>query len=166
MRLMRPGRLVALGVIFLVIGYLMSVISQRYSLAVPVLPVSALFSMLAMSALIFAFGWRVHRWKTAKVKKHLDPIVAARTLVLAQAGAYAGTVLFGWHLGIVLEQLQYLEYSSAVDHVVNGAIMCGGGAVMLAVGLIVERFCRIPPEDDGTEGKRDERGKGTEGEYA
>ena len=49
--------------------------------------------------------------------------------------------------------------------------MAGGGLVMIVVGLVVERFCRIPPEDgdadagDGLPGH--ERGKATgEGEYA
>ena len=31
--------------------------------------------------------------------------MAARTVVLAQACAYAGAVLFGWHTGILLDQL-------------------------------------------------------------
>lgn len=164
MRLMRPAQLAGLALAFLVVGLLVSMIVQRYGLPVPLLPLAAVFSMLAIALLTFLLGWRVHRWKTAKVKKHLDPLLAARTLILAQAGAYAGTVLFGWHLGILLEQLQFLQYSSAVDHVVTAAVMAGGGVVMLVVGLIVERFCRIPPEDDGgADGGKD---KGTEGEYA
>ncbi|MGO4455141.1 DUF3180 domain-containing protein [Arthrobacter sp. RAF14] len=161
---MRPAQLAGLALAFLVVGLLVSMIVQRYGLPVPLLPLAAVFSMLAIALLTFLLGWRVHRWKTAKVKKHLDPLLAARTLILAQAGAYAGTVLFGWHLGILLEQLQFLQYSSAVDHVVTAAVMAGGGVVMLVVGLIVERFCRIPPEDDGgADGGKD---KGTEGEYA
>jgi len=164
MRLMRPAQLAGLALAFLVVGLLVSMIVQRYGLPVPLLPLAAVFSMLAIALLTFLLGWRVHRWKTAKVKKHLDPLLAARTLILAQAGAYAGTVLFGWHLGILLEQLQFLQYSSAVDHVITAAVMAGGGVVMLVVGLIVERFCRIPPEDDGgADGGKD---KGTEGEYA
>lgn len=164
MRLMRPAQLAGLALAFLVVGLLVSMIVQRYGLPVPLLPLAAVFSMLAIALLTFLLGWRVHRWKTAKVKKQLDPILAARTLILAQAGAYAGTVLFGWHLGILLEQLQFLQYSSAVDHVITAAVMAGGGVVMLVVGLIVERFCRIPPEDDG--GADSGKDKGTEGEYA
>ncbi|MFJ3957426.1 DUF3180 domain-containing protein [Arthrobacter sp. NPDC090010] len=166
MRLLRAGELAVIALCFVVLGFLLSMIVQRYSLPVPVLPASGVFSMLAIALLTFILGWRVHRWKTSKAKdrKQLDPILAARTLVLAQACAYAGTVLFGWHLGIVLEQLQYLQYPSGVDHVITGAVVGGGGVVMLVVGLIVERFCRIPPEDDG--GSEGGRGKGTEGEYA
>jgi hypothetical protein len=49
--------------------------------------------------------------------------------------------------------------------------MAGGGLVMIVVGLVVERFCRIPPEDGDTpsaDGKgRPARGEAAgEGEYA
>jgi hypothetical protein len=48
--------------------------------------------------------------------------------------------------------------------------MTGGGLVMVVVGLVVERFCRIPPEDgdaEGTPGLQAKRGKPeAEGEYA
>ncbi len=51
----------------------------------------------------------------------------------------------------------------------NALLMGGGGVVMVVVGLVVERFCRIPPEDleGGTAGPETRRGetKG-EGEYA
>ncbi len=48
--------------------------------------------------------------------------------------------------------------------------MAGGGLVMIVVGLMVERFCRIPPEDgegeSGTGPRREQRKPKAEGEYA
>ena len=51
--------------------------------------------------------WRNSNKSGSKAKKTLlDPLLAARTLILAQACAYAGTVLLGWHVGIFLDQLR------------------------------------------------------------
>jgi hypothetical protein len=49
--------------------------------------------------------------------------------------------------------------------------MAGGGLAMIVVGLVVERFCRIPPEDGDADGAPGVPGRGArkpkgEGEYA
>ena len=84
----------------------------------------------------------------------LDPILAAWTLVLAQACAYAGTVLLGWHAGIFLDQLRLWSLRSDQGITWLALAMAGGGLVMIVVGLLVERFCRIPPEDGEAPGGR------------
>jgi hypothetical protein len=83
----------------------------------------------------------------------LNPILAAWTLVLAQACAYTGAMLLGWHAGIFVELLQIWSLRSSQPLIWLAIAMAAGGLVMIIVGLLVERFCRIPPEDgdgDGT----------------
>ena len=88
-------------------GWSATVVTTRYSMATPVLPATALATMAVIVAITLILGIRVLRWRNStKRKKALDPILAARTLVLAQACAYAGTVLLGWHAGIFLDQLR------------------------------------------------------------
>ncbi|WP_410565780.1 DUF3180 domain-containing protein, partial [Bacillus sp. SIMBA_033] len=77
----------------------------RFSMPTPVLPVSALVTMGVIAGLTLVMGIRVLRWRNGKKKHMLNPILAARTLILAQACAYAGTLLFGWHAGISLDLL-------------------------------------------------------------
>ena len=55
----------------------------------------------------------------------------------------------------------------------EAALQAAGGLVLLVVGLIVERWCRIPPEEDAPEGGRGQDGSPgrparpeTEGGYA
>jgi hypothetical protein len=92
--------------------------------------------------------------------------------VLAQACAYAGSVLLGWHVGIFVDQLRIWSLRSSQDITWLAFGMAGGGLVMVVVGLVVERFCKIPPEDgdtDSTQGLpgQGHRGKAKgEGEYA
>ena len=171
MKPVNPLRLMLIGVILAVAGWSATVVTSRYGMSTPVLPPTALATMAVIVIITMVLGIRVLRWRNShkpgsKAKKtQLDPLLAARTLVLAQACAYAGTVLLGWHVGIFLDQLRLWSLRS-------DQVMAGGGLVMIVVGLVVERFCRIPPEDGdatGVEGKKGRAARGEaagEGEYA
>ena len=177
MKPISPLRLLLIGVILAVAGWSATVVTSRYSMATPVLPATALATMGVIVIITLILGIRVLRWRNSHQpnskaqKTQLDPLLAARTLVLAQACAYAGTVLLGWHVGIFLDQLRIWSLRSDQGITWLALAMAGGGLVMIVVGLVVERFCRIPPEDgepnvDGKKG-RPARGEAAgEGEYA
>lgn len=171
-------RLLLIGFVLTVAGWSATVIASRYGMATPVLPATALATMGVIVAITLVLGIKVLRWRNSnkadsgRRKTTLDPLLAARTLVLAQACAYAGTVLLGWHVGIFLDQLRIWSLRSSHGITWLALIMAGGGLAMIVVGLLVERFCRIPPEDgeaNGAGGKpnRAVRGEAAgEGEYA
>ena len=98
-----------------VVGWLATVLTGRYSLATPVLPLTGLLTMGVIVVLTLVLGIRVLRWRNGKKKKILNPILAAWTLVLAQACAYTGAVLLGWHAGIFIEQLRLWNLRSNQD---------------------------------------------------
>ncbi|GAB3621376.1 hypothetical protein GCM10027417_26370 [Glutamicibacter endophyticus] len=116
----------------------------------PVLDYTALFSMGAVSVIVLVLGIRIKR--STSGSGHIDPIAAARTLVLAQAAAYAGAVIAGWHLPAVL----MLWLASGSSPTLTRALVLGaGGVAMVIIGYIVQHLCKIPPEDpeenaDGT----------------
>ena len=170
MKLISPLLLLIIAVALAVLGWLAALISGRYSLETPVLPLTGLITMGVIVVLTLILGIRVLRWRNGKKKKMLNPILAAWTLVLAKACAYTGTVLLGWHAGIFLDQLRLWSVRSGQSITWETLSMAGGGLAMVVVGLVVERFCRIPPEDgdaEGTSGLAGKRGKPTaEGEYA
>ena len=170
MKPVSPLLLLVIAVALAVLGWLAALISGRYSLETPVLPLTGLLTMGVIVALTLILGVRVRRWRNGKKKRMLNPILAAWTLVLAQACAYTGTVLLGWHAGIFLDQLRLWSVRSGQSITWETLSMAGGGLVMVVVGLVVERFCRIPPEDgdaEGSPGLQGKRGKPkAEGEYA
>jgi len=177
MKPLNPLRLLLICVILAVAGWSATVVTSRYSMATPVLPATALATMGVIVIITLVLGIRVLRWRNSHEpnskaqKRQLDPLLAARTLVLAQACAYAGTVLLGWHIGIFLDQLRIWSLRSDQGITWLALAMAGGGLVMIVVGLLVERFCRIPPEDGDTKGVdgkgRPARGEAAgEGEYA
>ncbi|MEC5179843.1 DUF3180 domain-containing protein [Arthrobacter sp. CG_A4] len=169
MKLTNPLLLLVIGVAVGVLGWLAALLTTRYSLNTPVLPVTGLITMGVIVALTLVLGVRVLRWRNGRKKTMLNPILAAWTLVLAQACAYTGAVLLGWHMGIFVDQLRLWNLRSDQSLTWQALIMAAGGLAMIVVGLVVERFCRIPPEDGdaGTApGLQEKRKPKTEGEYA
>lgn len=171
MKPINPLLLFVIGVAVAVAGWFATVLTTRYSLSTPVLPLTGLVTMGVIVVLTLVLGIRVLRWRNGKKKKKmLNPILAAWTLVLAQACAYTGTVLLGWHAGIFVDQLRLWNLRSDQGIAWQALALAGGGLIMVVVGLVVERFCRIPPEDGDTldgPGPQEKRGKPkTEGEYA
>ncbi|MCB5281159.1 hypothetical protein BJQ89_00899 [Arthrobacter sp. ES1] len=169
MKLTSPLVLSLIGVAVGVLGWLAALLTTRYSLNTPVLPLTGLITMAVIVVLTIVLGVRVLRWRNGNKKRMLNPILAAWTLVLAQACAYTGSVLLGWHAGIFIDQLRLWNLRSDQTLAWQAVAMAGGGLAMIVVGLVVERFCRIPPEDgDGgsAPGVREKRKPTAEGEYA
>ena len=170
MKPINPWLLLVICVGVALAGYFATLLTTRYGLATPVLPLTGLVTMSVIVILTLVLGVRVLRWRNGKKKRMLNPILAAWTLVLAQACAYTGSVLLGWHAGIFLDQLRLWNLRSAQGLTWQALAMAGGGLIMVVVGLVVERFCRIPPEDGDAEGSQrmqEKRGKPeAEGEYA
>ena len=171
MKPVNPFLLIVVGLVLALAGWFATVMTTRYGLATPVLPQTGLVTMGVIVVLTLVLGIRVLRWRNGNKKKMLNPILAAWTLVLAQACAYTGAVLLGWHAGIFLDLLRLWGLRGDQGITWMALSMAGGGLSMIIVGLVVERFCRIPPEDGDAEGTPGAPGRGArkpkgEGEYA
>ena len=163
MRTIRPAWLVAVGVALAVVGWIGTELSSRASWALPVLPLSSLATMGLIALVCIFLGLKVRRWRDGKRDKALDPLMAARTVILAQACAYAGAVLLGWHGGILLDQLPTLALRDDLGVIWQTLALMAGGLAMIIVGIVVERFCKVPPEDgeppENPRTKREGRGE-------
>lgn len=173
MKTIRISWLVIVAIAAGLVGWVVAVLLHRVDQLAPVLPLSSMLTMAVIAIVTLVLGLKVLRWRQSRrggrTKRRLNPILAARTLVLAQATAYAGSLLFGWHTGVTVDLLPLLALRSNNSSLWLALAMMGGGLVMVAIGMVVERFCRIPPEDgdddDGHGGRRKRQTNG-EGEYA
>lgn len=155
------------------LGWAAGIAAPSLGWAAPVVGRSGLVTVVAVSVLCLVLGWRVRRDRERPAAARMDPLAAARVLVLGQASGFAGAALAGWHAGVAVQVA--LRTGTTAPTVRDAALQVGGGLLLLAVGLVVERWCRIPPEEDAPEGGpgqdgasgRGRRGRPeTEGGYA
>jgi hypothetical protein len=117
------------------------------------LPLSwpAVVGTVALVAVVIAAGLPVRTWVHGRRDRVLDPLVAARTAVLAKAAAYGGAALVGWYLSQALLVLPDLVGARRERLII--ALLAAAAAVGVSVaGFVVQHWCRIPPDDDETPG--------------
>jgi hypothetical protein len=151
----RPLVVFLLGLVASAVGWLgLDLWDSRGGMAPP-LPWTAALGTLVLGAGVVAAGLPVRRWVSGRRERGLDPLMAARTVVLAKAAAYGGAVLTGWYAAQGLIVLPDLVGDRRTRFIVAG--ICTATAIALAVaGLVVQRWCRIPPSDDD-DGDKDDR---------
>jgi len=122
----------------------------------PPLPWTSVFGTLALVLVVVAAGLPMRRWQRTDpaersgMRRPIDPLVAARTAVLAKAAAYGGALILGWYLGQGLILLPDLLGDRRIRFVT--AMVAAVCAVALSVvGFVVQRWCRVPPDDDSSE---------------
>lgn len=113
------------------------------------LPVPLLSSVvvLLIAGVVVTLGWSVRQFTRGK-RPGLDPLLAARTVVLATASAYTGAVLSGWYAAHVLVVLGDLAIPARRDLAVSAGAALVCTIALAVVGLVVERWCEVPPPDD------------------
>ena len=114
----------------------------------PMLPWTAPGVMALLAAAVLATGWPVRQWTNGRRERPLDPLRAARTVVLAKAAQYAGALLSGWYAAQVLIVLPTVDVEPRRSLLVRGLVSLLAAAVVWYVGWLVERWCRVPTNED------------------
>lgn len=84
---------------------------------------------------------------TLAPRRHqLDMITAYRTVTLARASAYTGSVVGGIHLGIAL-QLAVSGTGTVAGAMLPTLFAALAGVLLAVLGVIVEHWGQLPPED-------------------
>lgn len=110
-------------------------------------PYSLALVLGALGVLVVLAAVPVRRAVRDRMPAKVDPFYATRVVVLAKASSLTAALLAGGALGIVI----YLLSRSVVPGV--GSVLMAvattvGAAVLLIGGLVAERMCTVPPEDD------------------
>lgn len=141
------GRVLAIAAVTTAVAAaLLRVMESRGGTVLPV-PVLAWIVVLAIAGVVGVLGWNVRQY-TAGKRPELDMLLAARTVVLATASAYTGGLLIGWYVAQVLVVVGDLDIAARRDVAITAAVAAVAAVVLAVVGLLVERWCEIPPPDD------------------
>ena len=139
--------LMLLVVVGAVLGWSVTRILESGGGTMP-LPVTALAAMLVIAIAVLVVGLPVRRWNRGDRSRRLDPLRAARTVVLAKAASHSGALLAGWYVGHGLTLLPDLAVEPRRERLVLAVLAVVGALVMVVAGRVTERWCRLPDGDD------------------
>ena len=138
--------LVVWAVIGTVLAVVVDVVLESQGFSLPGLPWFAVIGMLVLAAILLVLGWPIKKWNEGDRTKEIDPIQAARVAVMAKASALTGAGLAGWYLGNA--GYYFLSAPGIRNDLAAGMLIAMiAAAALMIVGLIVEGFCEIPPQD-------------------
>ena len=132
------------------VGWGGSTLALRGGASPVLVPWTTLIVGIVLGGVVLAAGWAVRQVRLGR--RRMDPTRAVRTAVLGQACAYAGALLAGGYGGYALTLLPDWSHTPRREAAIAAGLAALGGAVMVAAGVIAERWCRIGPDDDNDEG--------------
>ncbi|MCF8548395.1 MAG: DUF3180 domain-containing protein [Pontimonas sp.] len=102
-------------------------------------------ALAAVGAILLALAWPIRtQVRSEKTKPPVDPFYATRVVLLAKAGAVAGSALSGVGGGVAVF---FASRPVVLSETLIPAIVAIVGALVLMVGaLIAERWCTLPPD--------------------
>ena len=137
-------------------GYLFAKVATANGAQVPVAPVNLILTLAAISIILLGFALPMLRYRRALAEqlknpaaprpKRLNPFYAVRLLLLAKSSAIYGSLFAGWQVGVIWMQL---TSPVTTDSIWQNAGALLAAIILVVIGLIVERICRI--KDDGAE---------------
>jgi uncharacterized membrane protein len=111
---------------------------------VPPYTLAVVLGLIGVIIVIYALPvWRV---VNGTAKKSVDPFYATRVVLLAKASSLTGALVGGFALGVVAFLLSRSVITGGT--VAMAAFTTLGAAMLLAGGLIAEKMCTLPPDDD------------------
>ncbi len=146
MKRTQPAILVIWALGGLVISGAFSYAWESYGRELPGVPWPAILGMLLLAIVLVVMGWPIKKWNDGDRTKEIDPLHAARVAMMAKAASVAGAALTGWYAGDVA----YLFISAGGIRAQTGAgmlVAVATAALLMIVGLVVEHFCQLPPDD-------------------
>ena len=115
---------------------------------VPRPPVLAGVLLVVMAGLVLWLARPVRRYLQGRATTSLDPLRAARTVVLAQAAALTGSAAAGWYAGQLVVVLTDLSLIANRSRILPLALLLGAGLLLATAGLVAQRWCRVDPRDE------------------
>lgn len=157
MRSLKIRVLILVFVLTLAAGAILNGISVGAGGPVLQPPLLLFFISLVIAGITLFFGLEVRKYSNRQRRKDaklMDPLLAARTAVFAQACAYTGAVMAGWSTALLVFQIPLFAARQLWAPLLEAGANLLGGLVMVIVGLIVEAWCKIPPEDGADTGSQ------------
>ena len=145
----RPGTLVGLGLVGLVLGWALRPLSIRLNGSAPTVGWLPVLALLLVAAIIGAVAWSTHR-TLHRHQVRLPPHQAVNRLVLAKACALTGAIVAGGYFGYALSWWGVTAAALGPQRMVQAGLAGVAGVLIVAGSLLLERACRVHRDDSET----------------
>ncbi len=121
--------------------------------SLPGVPAAApyVLALIAVALLAGALSLRA-RLKAQRERqpgaKGVDPLLATRAVVFAQASALVAAPVAGLYAGVGVFLLEYLEIPARRDQALTAGFAALAGVAGVAAALFLQHVCRLPEDDD------------------
>ena len=140
------------GTVTAILGYFFVLMAYG---SLPPIPLLAGVSLLVLA--IAEAGWafyirnKVNDGHIGVGTGRLPALVVARSVVVAKASAWLGTLMTGWWMAVLVYILPRRAHLAAAAADTLGVVIATGCALMLAVaGLWLQHCCKSPPDPPAT----------------
>jgi ABC-type Fe3+-siderophore transport system permease subunit len=128
-------------------GWLLAVTTSAMDVVPPSIPWSAPVGLFVVGALVGALAWSTHQQIQVR-RERMEPQRAVAFLVLGKASALGGALVAGGYLGYALSFVGRFEADGPRERVIRSLVAMVGGLALSAAGLLLERACRVPYDED------------------
>lgn len=123
----------------------------------PGVPTAAPIVLAAVAVILLATAISLRsRLKAARERRPdargVDPLAAARAVVLAQASALVSAVMSGIYAGAGVHLLGQLDNPARASQALAAGLAVLAGAAVVAAALWLQHVCRLPEDHDGPMG--------------
>jgi len=143
---MSPSALAAWGVVGLIAGWLFHRVVYSGPKFAPVVPWSQSVALALVAAILFVTA-RSTRRSIQQRQDGLTPHHFVNRLALARACAYVGCLMAGAYFGYALSWIR-VDSELGPERILRASVAGVCGLLVVAAGVMLERACRVPPEDD------------------
>lgn len=157
----RPTRgpiLILVLLICVLTGWALTQIVESYGGNLPEIPWSTPLLLGIVAGVLAVIAWdlrrrlerpgshKEHREHGASRPKEVNPLHAARMVVLSKAASHGGVIMTGLYLGFAWYLLPDLDSQQRRARLVVAAISALLALAITTIGLLMERILRLPEE--------------------
>lgn len=147
----RPSILILLAILGGGIAWLIETALVTNSMPMIIPPVTLAVALGLIGLIVIGIAVPVYRVVTRTAKSPIDPFYATRVVLLAKASSITGALLGGAALAVVFFVLSR-PVMAGVGSISLSVVSAAGALILLIGGLVAEKMCTLPPEDEDTPG--------------
>lgn len=128
-------------------GWLLAVTTSALDVVPPSIPWSAPVGLFLVAALVGTIARSTHQQIQVR-RARMEPQRAVAFLVLGKASALGGALVAGGYLGYALSFVGRFDADGPRERVIRSLVAVVGGAALMVAGLLLERACKVPFDED------------------